>query len=198
MLTRPRQVATIEDELKQFQDSHTADKEYIAYKKFAAEKTAGALKDKNELVFNDQLKGTKDVDVEAFVTVLPSSIQSYMGSYYAGKASIVDEVRETKTVATTTRKSVPGDKEAKATDKASAKSTDAGKSTSSTGTASKNSTTTAPETSTILVSPSTTTPNSTASSTSSSATSNGASQPTGVLKAAGAVVVGLVGFAALV
>jgi hypothetical protein len=196
-LTRLRQIATIENELRQFRDSHTANEEYKAYRKFTAEKTTGALKDKNEFVFNDQLKGIQDVDVDAVVTVLPSSIQSYMESYYAGKGSIVDEVRETKTGATTTRKRVSGDKDVKATDNASTKSTDASKSPSPTETAPGNSTTTAPVTSTILILPSTTSPNSTASST-SSATSNGASQPTGVLKAAGAVVVWLAGVAALV
>lgn len=188
------QIATFESKLKQFKASHTADDEFVAYEKFRAEKTTGPLADVNEGQFNDQLKHTEDVDIAAFVTALPSSIQPYMRSYYAGKASIVDEIRAAETPAKTTKKSTSGDKGTTGTHK------------TSTGTVTKtkivtvlgDSATLAPASSTTLLTSSTTAANDTASSTSSSSTPNAASQPTRVLKAAGAVAIGLAGLVALV
>lgn len=188
------QIATFESKLRQFKASHTADDEFVAYQKFRAEKTTGPLADVNEGQFNDQLKHIKDVDVAAFVTALPSSIQSYMRSYYAGKASIVDEIRAAETPVKTAGESASSDKRTTGTHK------------TSTGTVTKTMIVTvsegparpAPTPSTTLSSSSIIAANDTTSPTSSSSTPNAASQPTGVLKAAGAVAVGLVGLIILV
>lgn len=200
-----------------------ADDEFKAYLNFKpAEETAKPLKHKKlELdEFDDQLEQIEDVDVTDRVTMLPSSIQPYMRIYYAGQASIVDAIRtakETPATKNTCESVSSSDKETtKATVTTRTSPVTTRPSTIATVTISRGSitrngtsTTSAPihsRTSTSLSSPLSTASADAAaatiaSSTSSSSSSlpNAASQATaGVLKAAGALAVGLAWLVVLV